>query len=69
MQKKTDKIQHPFKIGKTVKLRIEGGAGPVAQQLSAHIPLQWPGVHWPESQVWTWHRLGSHAVVGIPHIK
>ena len=41
----------------------------MAQQLSAHIPLQRPGVHRFGSWVWTWHRLASHAVVGVPHIK
>ena len=35
------------------------GAGPVAQQLSAHIPLQWPGVCWFRSQVLTWHCLAK----------
>ena len=28
-----------------------------------------PGVRWFRSQMRTWHRLASHAVVGIPHIK
>ena len=45
------------------------GAGPVAQLLSAHGLLQQPGVHRFGSQVQTWHRSASHAVVGIPHIK
>ena len=44
-------------------------AGPVAQRLSSHVPLRWPGVHWFRSWVWTWHHLASHAVVGIPYIK
>ena len=44
-------------------------AGPVAQQLSSHVPLQRPGVHRFGSRVRTWHRLASHAVVGVPHIK
>ena len=46
-----------------------GGAGPVAQRLSLHLPLWWPGVHRGRSRLRTWHRLASHAVVGIPHIK
>ena len=41
----------------------------MAQQLSAHVPLQRPGVRWFGSRVRTWHRLASHAVVGVPHIK
>ena len=44
-------------------------AGPVAQWLGAHIPLWWPGVRRLGFGVWTWHRLASHAVIGIPHIK
>ena len=45
------------------------GAGQVAQRLSVHVLLQWPRVHWFGSRVRTWHRLASHAVVGVPHIK
>ena len=45
------------------------GASLVAQRLSAHVPLQQPGVCQFGSQVWTWHHLTSHAVVGVPHIK
>ena len=45
------------------------GAGPVAQWLSSHVPLQWPGVHWFGSRVPTWHCLASYAVAGVPHIK
>ena len=45
------------------------GAGLVAQWLSTHVPLQWPGVRQFRSQVQTWHRLTGHAVAGIPHIK
>ena len=45
------------------------GASPVVQWLSAHILLRRPGVHRPSSRLWTWHRLASHAVAGIPHIK
>ena len=44
-------------------------ASPVAQRLCAHAPLRRPGVHRFGSRVWTWHRVTSHAVVGIPHIK
>ena len=47
-------------------LEMALGAGPVAQWLSAHIPLQRPRV---QIRVRTWHRLACHAVVGIPHIK
>ena len=36
----------------------------------AHSASQWPKVHRPGSQVWTWHCLAkSHAVVGVPRIK
>ena len=45
------------------------GASPVAQRLSAHVLLQWPGVRWFGSRVRTWHRLACYAVVDIPHIK
>ena len=45
------------------------GASPVAQQLNVHVPLQWPRVRRFGSWVQTWHRLASHAVVGVPHIK
>ena len=44
------------------------GACLVAQRLSVYVPLWWPGVHQFRSQVWTWHCLESHAVVGIIHI-
>ena len=47
----------------------ERRAGPVMQQLSAHILLQRPRVRRFGSQVQTWHCLSSHAVAGIPHIK
>ena len=33
----------------------------MVQQLSSHILLQQPGVHWFRSPVWTWHCLASHA--------
>ena len=45
------------------------GAGPVAQGLSSHVLLQRPGLGWFGSWVRTWHRLASHAVVGVPHMK
>ena len=45
------------------------GAGPVAEWLSVHIPLQQPGVRWFRSRVRTRHRLSRHAVVGVPHVK
>ena len=44
-------------------------AGPVAQQLSSHIPLRQPGVHQFGSRVQIRHRLARHAVVGVPRIK
>ena len=44
-------------------------AGLVVQRLSVHVLLQRPGVHRFGSWVWTWHRLSSYAVVGVPHIK
>ena len=44
-------------------------AGPVAQWLSLHVPLRQPRVCPFGSQVWTWHHLANHAVVGVPHIK
>ena len=45
------------------------GAGQVAQRLSEHVMLQWPGVRWFRSRVRTWHHLARDAVVGAPHIK
>ena len=44
-------------------------AGPVAQQLSVHVPIWWPGVHQFGSRVLTWHRSSGHAAAGVPHIK
>ena len=41
----------------------------MVRRLSAHVPLQHPGVHQFGSWVQTWYHLASHAVVGIPHIK
>ena len=35
------------------------GAGLVTQWLSLHVPLQWPGVHWFRSRVWTYAPLGK----------
>ena len=49
--------------------KIQMGASPVVQWLSAHIPLQQPGVHQFGSRVRTWHRLTNHAVVGVPCIN
>ena len=46
-----------------------GLAGPVVQRLSTHVLLWWPGVRHLGSWVHTWHRLASHAVVSVPHIK
>ena len=53
---------------KKKKKRESIGAG-LAQQLSAHILLWWPRVHWFGSRVCTWHSLASHAVVGVLHTK
>ena len=36
----------------------------MAQRLSAHVPLWWPGICRFGSWVQTWHHLASHAVVG-----
>ena len=44
-------------------------ADPVAQQLSAHVPLRGPGVRWFRSRVRTWHRLERYAVAGVLRIK
>ena len=52
-----------------VKIIVFQGAGPVVQQLSLHVLLQRSRVHWLGSQVWRWHHLSCHAVVGIPYIK
>ena len=41
----------------------------MVQRLSAHVLLRRPEVHRFGSQVQTWNRLASHAVVGVPHIK
>ena len=48
---------------------FKSGACRVAQRLSVHVPLSWPGVRRFRSQVRTQHHLASHAVAGIPHIK
>ena len=45
------------------------GTGPVAQWLSLHVSLRWPGVRRFGSWVRTWHCFASHAVAGVPHIK
>ena len=47
---------------------IDLGPSPMAQWLSAHVPLWRPGVHRFGSRVRTWHCLTGHAVAGIPHI-
>ena len=67
-EKAFGKIQCFFMIKRKLK-KLGVGAGPVAQWLSAHVPLRWPGVHRVGSQVWTWHHVACHAVVGIPCIK
>ncbi len=45
------------------------GAGPVAQRLSSHIPLQQPGFAGSDPGCGPTHCSSSHAVPGIPHIK
>ena len=51
------------------EIKIEG-TGPVAQQLSVHVPLWRPGVQWLGILGGDMIPLGkSHAVVGSPHIK
>ena len=42
-------------------------AGPVAEWLSAHIPLQWPGVHWFGFRAWTYALFIKPCCGGIPH--
>ena len=50
------------KIFKKKKKISAGGAGPVPQRLSSHVPLlNGPGFRQFESWVRTWHRLSSHA--------
>ena len=53
----------------TIKKEDVSGAGLVAQRLSARVPLRRPRIRQFGFRVWTWHRLASHAVGGIPHIK
>ena len=69
----SQKFKLPFPVNLNLALflhlKLTLGAGPVAQRLTAHIPLWRPQVHWFRSRVQTWHHLASHAVVGIPHIK
>ena len=50
-------------------LKMSGGVGPVAQQLSVHVPLQWPGVCQFGSRVWTWHCLSEPCCGGYPTYK
>ena len=64
-----DKVTSPVLSLTWGLVKTMGGAGPVAQQLSAHVLLQRPRIHRFGSQVRTWHHLGHHAVVGAPHIK
>ena len=52
-----------------VNLKWIKGASLVVQRLSAHVLLRWPGVRWFGRWVRTWHRMATHAVVGVPHIK
>ena len=44
-------------------------AGLMVQWLSLHVLLWRPGVCQFRSRVWTWHRMSSHAVAGVPHVK
>ena len=50
-------------------LKALQGAGPVAQQLSAHVSIRRPGVLRFGSRVRMWHYLASHAVADVLHIK
>ena len=50
-------------------IKIISGAGLVAEWLSLHTLLHWPGVCWFGSRAWTYALLSSHTVAGIPHIK
>ena len=46
----------------------QGGAGPVAQRLSLHVPLL-GGPGFAGSDPGCGHGTAWHAVVGVPHIK
>ena len=59
----------PFSFTGVLLINTQLGASLVAQRLSSHIPLRWPRVRQFGSWVRTWHRLVSHAVVGVPRIK
>ena len=60
---------HRYSLNNSDQKFLSLGAGPVVQQLSLHVPLQWPRVQRFRSQGQTWHCLASHAVAGVPHIK
>ena len=49
-----------------LKVKISLGGWPGGRMVN---PLRWPGVCRFGSRVRTRHRLASHAVVGVPHIK
>ena len=60
-------------LTKEFKVSIEKneypGVGLAVQRLSPHVLLRRPEVRQFGSWVRTWHRLASHAVAGVPHIK
>ena len=63
-------VRGPRVKGRRIMILISAlGVSLVVQQLSSHILLWRPRVRWFGSRVQTWHRLASHAVVGVPHIK
>ena len=58
-----------FFSGKWAHLKGRAGVIPLAQWLNVHVLLRLLGFGRFGSRVWTWHRLASHAVVDVPHIK
>ena len=57
-------------IGWKCEFKEEIGAGPGATAVKcACSASRRPRVRWFGSQVQTWHRVASHAGVGVPHIK
>ena len=63
-------LQNRWTLGGSFGLNYScWGAGLMAQRLSSHVLLWWPGICRFRSQVQSWHHLALHAVAGIPHIK
>ena len=54
---------------KTNQIRMLASGRPGGAAVKLTCSTLGPGVCQFRSQVQTWHRLASHAVVGIPHIK